>query len=115
MPYMLDRFQAASACLYLADGHVIYCDMVLLYRRKARRSWQARVGCPHFNVQWLNAALVYQLQTRHTLSLLSPLLIFIKYRANAELLVFTACRREQSAGDALVYLPDVIVSLTQRS
>jgi hypothetical protein len=69
----------------------------------------------HLNVQWLNVALLYQLQMKQIFSLLSPLLNLIKYRAIAVLLLSIACLNERSAADALVYLPDAIASLTQRS
>jgi hypothetical protein len=67
------------------------------------------------NAQWLNTALLYQLQMRQTFSLLSQLSILIKYRAIAVLLLSMACLNEQSAADALASLPDAIASLTRRN
>jgi hypothetical protein len=52
---------------------------------------------------------------KQTFSLLSLLLILVKYRVIAMLLLSIACLNERSAADVLVYLPDAIASLTQES
>jgi hypothetical protein len=52
---------------------------------------------------------------KQTFSLLSLLLILVKYRVIAMLLLSIACLNERSAADVLVYLPDAIASPTQES
>jgi hypothetical protein len=39
----LDRIQAPRSCLYLADGHVIYCDMITANSLPARVSYIKRM------------------------------------------------------------------------
>ena len=66
-------------------------------------------------IHWLNATLLNQSQMKQTFSLLSFLLLPVKYKAIAGLLQSIMCLNERSAADALGRLPNAIASPTQRS